>query len=644
MNNQDNNLNNLNKNQPNNTKSTSPITNRFFNTIPQEDIGGNSSNNGVKNVISWEVGTNKNISPEQITNHNTNSMPEQLIEKVNSDYYNNETLEILDNTFSGESLFTDDILPKTKNQVTNDIKSITIDSIDSAEKTIDKNPTDNAIAINNINSGNTFSPNPVSSNENNFNTQSNFLNSNATIEKSLLNNEPSGLNQQLPKLATPIIQPLSNSINSLSNQTNINNVNKNQNTISDRNNQSFQNMTSNSTNIPNFNSNFSTPNSPIPSTTYNEDLLSNQPLSIASLGGSSLNKEETPKDVVEESKFFNPNINNTIEEKEKINEQFVSNYKQKNTQINNPHPEWNEMTLLKEFIGPNFASISMSPFSFFTFLFGSLYFFYRKMYKIGLVIFVLEALILLILPFKISLIIFLVLRVIESLFINSLYIKTSKKTIKKIMRNKKNQTKNQIQLNEICKKKGRTNLLKAILLSILCYTIEVGLILTIFTGSALLEVFHLINNDTKNIEKNNKYEGFIATKSYNVKENLNITIPDTFKTDSDSSFSYIYNPENTTNINSCTLSIGNLYNFNNAEEFINQFISYNNLSIEKEQISTNGMTWYAITNEDANSKYYLRATEINNEVILLNYNISSNSLNEVCVNYLDEIFSSISLK
>ena len=56
------------------------------------------------------------------------------------------------------------------------------------------------------------------------------------------------------------------------------------------------------------------------------------------------------------------------------------------------------------------------------------------------------------------------------------------------------------------------------------------------------------------------------------------------------------------------------------------------------------MTWYAITNEDANSKYYLRATEINNEVILLNYNISSNSLNEVCVNYLDEIFSSISLK
>ena len=145
-------------------------------------------------------------------------------------------------------------------------------------------------------------------------------------------------------------------------------------------------------------------------------------------------------------------------------------------------PDANSITtddLLEDYIGSNYDKISKRFFNIMAFIFGGLYFSYRKMVLEGILISLIVVSLLfassMINPF-ISLIILIVSRLLFCIGFNKLYISSSKKKMDTIRKN--NKAKSVSDLKRICPKKGGVN----IIFSIVTAVLVIGLLSTVMTN------------------------------------------------------------------------------------------------------------------------------------------------------------------
>lgn len=607
MNERNNNLNSQFSSQPTNQnvggQPTQPVKNRFFspdlfNDSSVNDVGSSTSSSVNNNVISWGVGQKKNSNElnslsanNQVSNQgNTYATSEQLLEQVNGDVY-----EVLDDEF----LMNNDTLGQQSLQTNN---SIGIENTPLFQEA-----------------------NNVSSQQNNFNNQNQMFQQNQQMQQQL--------NQQY------IQQPFNHGV-------------QNQQVQQQYMPQSGQPMLGVQQPIP-----VQQPENNIQNSSWKdgigvvqptgEDWMQQQPLSAASLGVGAISGEELAKDVVEESKFFNPNINKVVEEQQQSQQeqqqQFAMQYGNgQGVVLEDPAPEIDDNALLRQYVGSSFQKISMAPFSFPAFLFSGVYFMYRKMFLLGAILFLIEFAIANLLPNGIAQIAVIAFHIVLALVVNPIYIKVAKGRVKGIKKAKKNKNKNQIELNTICQNKGGTSLSKTFILTIICSIFGVIISFIFLSGSLIAKIFNFIDVGIIDNEPA-KYEGTIATSDYDVLGNMNIEIPSVFKKDGET-FSYTYTSDGTGVFNTCTLSIGKLHKFTSGEDFINQYIEYEKLDVNIGKTTAKGITWYTVVNENSVGKQFYRAADINNEVVLFDFSVGADTPTGVCDAYLVDIIDSISLK
>lgn len=584
FNSQFNNSANSNSNQP-----TQPVKNRFFspdlfNDVNVNDVGSSTSNSVNNNVISWEVGQrNNNSSVNQNSQNNmvgsdVFSNSDDLLEQVNGTVY-----EVLD----------DDFLANDYNQ-------------------------------NNYNQN--------SYNQSNYNQMSNqqMQDSQYGMQNSPFYQDTANTYMEQPQVVQPIEQPMPVQQPDLP---------------------MYQQPQNQGTFINSQQTSSMQPQQPNTSwrdgigavVPQGEEWMQQQPLSAAALGVETLT-EDKPKDVVNESKFFNPNVGNNVQQNmNEQQQQYAMQYGNgQGVVLDDPLPEVDDMVLLKQYVGNSFTKLTMSPFSFPALLFSSLYFMYRKMFIIGVIVFAIEFAILNLLPLTFAMIADVVFRLAIALAVNPLYIGLAKAKIKQLRKKKGNIKKNQIELNTMCQRSGGTSLSKAFIIFIICIVISVVLSFMVVSNSLLSKVLDYINNGI-GIKNEVKYEGTINLEDYDVLENINIEIPSVFKKDGDI-FRYVYTTEGTGVFNNCSLTIGKLKGFSSGEDFITQYIEYEKLDANIGKTTSKGITWYTVTNEGSMGKQFYRAALINDDVILFDYNIGADTPVGVCDTQLVRILDSISLK
>ena len=374
--------------------------------------------------------------------------------------------------------------------------------------------------------------------------------------------------------------------------------------------------------------------------TKTENWMENQPLSVHSLGVSPLNEEQAPKEVHNTNKFINKDIIDIpLKKEDKVNS-FPSYQNNISSLLEEQKITYDVDALVKDYIGPSFQQTIMSPFSFTAFIFSGIYFIYKKMYILSLIIIVVEYLIAFIVPSPISYISFFVLRILIALVYNQIYLKKSNKEVKKII--KKNENKSQIEISNICKIKGKNNMLIAIISLLLMLFVFYFSSFKLFPNSGINKIINsIVSKQNKNNEElKHEFNGTLIKDSFDILSIYNIKVPNTFE-GNESNFKYSYT--NSNNV-TCTLSFNLIKNYTTAEDLINDLADYNHLSNNISNVETNNIKWYNLNIENDSKKTYYRATTYDSKAFLLQYDITKNDISNECDEYYADIISSISLK
>ena len=369
-------------------------------------------------------------------------------------------------------------------------------------------------------------------------------------------------------------------------------------------------------------------------TSLPDQWVNEQPLSMGALGAIPPNPEDAPKEVVETSKYFNQDVSPTVAPPPAP----ISQPTNPLDRFAQPAPVIDEIKIAKEFVGPSYQKITMAPFSFAGFIFGSLYFLYRKMYLIGIIIFIIDLVLQNLLKAPISYIAVLIFHLVIALIVNQLYLKIVSKRIQKII--KQNPKKNEYEISQIAKKRGGTSLLLAIIISM-------GLS---FVASATFGIYKLSNFLDKfttnlNNSPNTEYKGVLVYEPFAIDKTFNISIPAAFSNKSSNNiltYEYIPNPDGI--LNSCELSFGAIKGYTSGETLIKQIAQFNNDSEGVTTLESKNITWYNFYTENNLERIYYRGTTINNKALLLSYSIGQDVTSDVCDTYYVEILDSISKK
>ena len=371
------------------------------------------------------------------------------------------------------------------------------------------------------------------------------------------------------------------------------------------------------------------------------NLIANQPLSLMALSGEAIDESQKPKDVIENSKFFQntPLEDNRLKPEEVIPVSVAPVV----DVLAEPVRNLNTNELVMAYIGPKYKEISMSPFSFCAFLFGPLYFFFRKMYLIGLILSAIN--------FVISLFIlkslwiylgaFAIMSILSGLIANTLMLNNAKNQVVKIAA--LNPTATQYDLVKICKSKGGTSLPLALV-------IMIGI--NLFT-SVLFNVFGV--NQALTTQMMNLIGG---TKILNsdttavLEDVIEYEYPSTFVAYEEDPNYYIYyeqekDKETNEIINkpACLVGIALVANHETSKDLIKYMADvdkrYNRVSSYED---FNGDVWdvYDYTANGSHTTY--RARKINGHIVLITYSAITSSTPEVCDAYLEQIMDSIKEK
>ena len=327
--------------------------------------------------------------------------------------------------------------------------------------------------------------------------------------------------------------------------------------------------------------------------------------------------------------------------------------------------------LLEQYVGKNYEKISKRKYNLSAFFFGGTYLMYRKMYLWGMLftlgIVSLQLLVCMLNP-ALSILVLIGSSVALCLLFNKFYLNTAKKNIDKI---KKNNTNKSIQdLKTICAKKGGTNIIMTIILSIVT-SILVGVILVLFSGyllvmlgnsmlGSLIKAFNNAeivveyedNSDKETTPEDNqdssKYNGVL---NYNtgITINDNVTMgflqifkPSTFNSDYTMDYDYFTTPNDTSS--KCNFKLSVINGYNDSKTLIDEMASYNNVSDTSSTTSNKNITWDTFTlTGDLKTTHY-NATVNNDLVYLLEYNIDSNANAVTCNAFYNSIVNSIEFK
>lgn len=390
------------------------------------------------------------------------------------------------------------------------------------------------------------------------------------------------------------------------------------------------------------NSSISTPTpAPFPS---GEDWMSQQPLSASSLGVGMENSGNEIKEVEEQNRFFQPNISNELQTSQEQQIQY-SMQQGNGIVLEDPAPVIDEKQLVRDFVGPKYTKLSMSPFNFPAFLFGSCYYIYRKMYFFGILLCVVNAAILKFVSFPISSIATFVLAIVVGLATNPLYLKCAEKKVKKIV--KKSKDKNQIVLSTLCKKKGGTSIFMFLLFvvvystifSFLSYATIVPKVMEYFSSTSFLP-----NQKEKEQEEETPFDGNILYEEYAIEDTFTISIPSSFQKEEGKIYKYYYESESQEKYNRCTLTFSKVYGFSSSEEVIQKIASYEKVKENIGKTTTNGIDWDTLSVEGDYSHTHYRSTMVGEDVLLLQYDSGIHTPVGVCDTYFVSILESLTLK
>ena len=371
--------------------------------------------------------------------------------------------------------------------------------------------------------------------------------------------------------------------------------------------------------------------------------MAQQPLSLNSLGASPINQQPTP-DVEDGAKYFpspDPIIEKENELLEKKNKPPVDLMAPSSSILGEEVIVIDETALIKAYVGKNYDKFMKSNFSGFAMFLSSLAFFCRSMYIAGLITFAFQIAVLFIfneVPYIIAAI-FILLSLIMALIINPLYFSLVKGKVKGIR--KKYPKVSQGDLNNICAKKGKNNIAVALLLQIILVGVSVFMVVQTFG----IDYFKDIYNDVLQIfvkkDEKKEFNGKINYNDLDIEEYFDITLPDGYKDQYDMNFSYSYLTDGVGENNTCSLKFGAVSGFKTSKELLDNLADYYKITNSIDTIKFNGLDWYLLYFDTDYGKTYYRATDIDNNVLLFEFNSGAQTPVGVCDSHIVMILDSI---
>lgn len=372
-------------------------------------------------------------------------------------------------------------------------------------------------------------------------------------------------------------------------------------------------------------------------TNMNQPVQTNQPLS------NSNEIKQTPQNNM--SNDVNNNLQNIYTENNQTQTQNLNNSLDQPSTNNQDNFSKDDMELLKAFIGNNCEKIITKPFNFAGFFFNSFYMFYRKMFAYGIITYLI---IFALMVFVKSNVVNLVVVIILGFVVNKIYISFAVNKITKIKQENPNKDINE--LKSICASKGGVSvgniflgLLTTLAISIIIAVVSVLIGVTSFAGSFFGELISAIKSPG-----NGQYNGVLVfDTSVKMQDEFSVTVPGEFQNNSsDQNYNYDITETNATGMSTCSLSFALPIGYKSAEDLIKQLYDYyskdNNVS-EVTSTNINNISWHTFSSENDFGKTYYYATDKNNKVYLLTYELLGNS-ESACLQYKDSIVNSIESK
>lgn len=397
---------------------------------------------------------------------------------------------------------------------------------------------------------------------------------------------------------------------------------------------------------PIFNQNVSAPE-PTNLNELDNNLISQQPLSLNSLGASPVNQQDIP-DIEDNSKYF-PSPDPIIKKENEMIAQAQNKTAKTVTAIDSILDDEviviDETALIKSYVGANYNKYMKSNFSAFAMIFGSLAFFCRGLYLMGLILFAFQVIVLFIfrdIPY-IILAILVILAFIMAMIINPLYFSKVKAKVKSVR--KKHPKVSQGELNNLCAKLGKNNMALALLVQIALVGITVFGAIKILGTDYFVGIYEKARDKVLKVNKEEvKFDGNIKYNDLDIEEYFSITVPDVYSEDDITDFSYYYVTEGEGENNRCSFNFGGVDGFSSSSELLEKMAVYYETDEEVDSVKFNGLDWYLLYIERPEGKVYYRATDVDGKVILFEFLSGADTPVGVCDSQIVILLDSIEIK
>lgn len=364
----------------------------------------------------------------------------------------------------------------------------------------------------------------------------------------------------------------------------------------------------------------------------NDDMRGNQPLSLMALSGESIDESQKPKDVVENSRYFQ---STPLEDNRLKAEDIIPVVVPATNVLLEPVRDLNVNELVKSFVGSEFNHISMAPFSFWGGLLNIFYFFYRKMYLGGFILSFINAFIIY-MVFKnyiIGLGLILGEFIVVGLLTNSIYLKFAKNQSIKIAAT--NPKSSQYELQKICSLKGGTDIVISSILTVAILALTIFVIYDVVGKPSFLELFP---------DKNNSV---VLNKNASLDDVIEYDLPSQFVRVKTGSVPYIIEEKiwrrgKQVTIKSCGFNIYLAGGDESSKEFLKNMAEGQNRFNNNGTYKTSfGEVWDTYEYDSGDYYYFYRARKFNGHIVLVTYEIHANATEGMCELHLENIMNSI---
>ena len=363
----------------------------------------------------------------------------------------------------------------------------------------------------------------------------------------------------------------------------------------------------------------------------NDEMRSNQPLSLMALSGESIDESQKPKDVVENSKYFQAT---PLEDNRLKAEDIIPVVTPAVNILAEPTRDINVKELVKSFVGSEYGKISMSPFSFFGGLFNSFYFFYRKMYLGGVILSFINAFVIFLLfkNYVIGLGLILGEFIIVGLITNSMYMKFAKNQSIKIAAT--NPKSSQYELQKLCSLKGGTDVVISTILTAAILALTIFVVYEVVGKPSFLELLP------------DKKGSVTLNKDATLDEVVEYDLPSQFVRVKNGTVPYIIEEKvwrigKQITIKSCGFNIY-LVAGDDSKEFLKNMAEGQNRYTNNGTYKTlSGEVWDTYEYDSGDYYYFYRARKINGHIVLVTYEIHANATEGMCELHLENIMNSI---